>query len=101
MLTGGLRPAALSACKAASQVASGPFWLTAPRPTKTLPKGARSTMAAASGGAPHSDGALRAGLQGGEHARLTVGGHDGGTLEARILQEVGHHLGPLLHVAIL
>ena len=37
MLTGGLRPAARSACSAARKVASGPFWFTAPRPIITLP----------------------------------------------------------------
>ena len=37
-LTGSLRPAPRMACSAARNVASGPFWFTAPRPTTTLPK---------------------------------------------------------------
>src|SRR5437899_8581775 len=35
-LSGGLRPAPRMACSAARNVASGPFWFTAPRPTSTL-----------------------------------------------------------------
>ena len=56
IFTGGFRPAALSACNAARNVASGPFWLIAPRPIMTLPNGAFSTIAAASGGELHSEG---------------------------------------------
>ena len=44
------------ACSAARKAASGPFWLTAPRPTTTLPKPGLSTMRASNGGDDHSDG---------------------------------------------
>ena len=54
--TGSLRPAPRMACSAARNVASGPFWLTAPRPTTTLPKPGLSTSAASHGGDDHSDG---------------------------------------------
>ena len=115
MLTGGLRPAALSACSAARNVASGPFWLTAPRPIITLPKAALSTMAAASGGEVHSDGSncltsymkymptvrFAPASKRREHARLAVGRHHRRALETRILQEVDHHLAALLHIAVL
>ncbi|HEY0340624.1 MAG TPA: hypothetical protein VGC34_07470 [Steroidobacteraceae bacterium] len=49
----------------------------------------------------HADGALRTSVQSGKHPRLTVGGHDGRTLETRLFQEVGHHLRALPHVAVL
>ena len=55
MLTGSLRPVALSAWSADRKAFSGPFWLTAPRPMIALPSG-RSTSRPSSGGDDHSAG---------------------------------------------
>ncbi len=55
-LTGGFLPAPRITCSASSRAASGPFWLTAPRPTTTLPSPGLSTSAASKGGDVHSDG---------------------------------------------
>ena len=54
--TGIFRPAPRMACNAARKAASGPFWLTAPRPTIALPSPGLSTMRASSGGEVHSAG---------------------------------------------
>src|SRR5690349_18106985 len=55
-LSGGLRPAPRMAWSAARNVASGPFWFTAPRPMSTLPRPGRSMRAAVQGGDDHSAG---------------------------------------------
>ena len=56
MFTGSFWPAPLKACRAARKVASGPFWLVAPRPIRALPTPGLSTTRASSGGDIHSDG---------------------------------------------
>ena len=55
-LTGSFWPAPRIAWSVARNAASGPFWLTAPRPTTTLPKPGLSTSAASHGGEDHSAG---------------------------------------------
>ena len=54
--TGSFRPAPRIAWSAARRADSGPFWLTAPRPTTTFPKPGFSTIRASNGGEDHSAG---------------------------------------------
>ena len=55
--TGSFTPAPLNAWSAARNADSGPFWFTAPRPTRTLPKPGLSMILASNGGAVfHSAG---------------------------------------------
>ena len=54
--TGSFRPAPRMAWRAARNAASGPFWFTAPRPTRTFPRPGLSTSAASNGGDDHSAG---------------------------------------------
>ena len=89
-LTGIFCSAPRIACSAARNAACGPFWLTAPRPTITLPRPGLSTSRASSGGERpfrrvellhvvhevQADGLRRAGVERGEHAGLAVGVDD-------------------------
>ena len=106
-LTGSLTPAVLNALTAVRKAISGPFWLTAPRPTIALFSPGRSTIRASSGGEVHWPGRTcltsymatpsdrSAGIERREHRWNALGRDDRRPLEAGVEREAAHMVGAL------